>query len=159
MSALTSFRVVTSKCIMGFQATDWHRWQSSGFYSGRRVFSYVNYDNVHGRWITTQFLRQIKENSKLNYSDSTSGWKSSLGKIYKQNSERPRKSTLNSGRATGQRRKKLSAKDRGCKEAATKYNNYTANKADEEREHRLSTFQQNAVNRIRNETELEWSRG
>ena len=24
---------MTSKCIMGFQATDWHRWQSSGFYS------------------------------------------------------------------------------------------------------------------------------
>ena len=144
---------------MGFQATDWHRWQSSGFYSWRRVFPYVNYNNVYGRWITIQYLRQIKDNSKLTIVDSTSGWKSSLGKIYKQNSERPRKSTLNSGRATGQRRKKLSAKDRGCKEAATKYNNYTANKADEEREHQLSTFQQNAVNRIRNETELEWSRG
>ena len=35
-----------------------------------------------------------------------------------------------------------------CKDAATKYYNYTANKADEEREHRLATFQQNAVNRI-----------
>ena len=40
-----------------------------------------------------------------------------------------------------------------CKEAATKYYNYTANEADEVREHRLPTFQQNAVNRIRNETE------
>ena len=32
----------------------------------KRVFSYVNYNNVYGRWITTQYLRQIKENSKLN---------------------------------------------------------------------------------------------
>ena len=39
-----------------------------------------------------------------------------------------------------------STKHRGCKEAATKYYNYTANKADEEREHRLPMFQQNAVN-------------
>ena len=34
----------------------------------KRVFSYVNYNNVYGRWITTQYLRQIKENSKLNNS-------------------------------------------------------------------------------------------
>ena len=40
--------------------------------------------------------------------DSTSGWKSSLGKNYKQNSARPRTSTLNSGRATAQRRQTLS---------------------------------------------------
>ena len=32
--------------------------------------------------------------------DSTSGWKSSLGKIYKQNSARARTSTLNSARVT-----------------------------------------------------------
>ena len=51
---------------MGFQATDCHRRQSSGFYSWRRVFSSVNYNNVYGRWITTQYLRQIKDNSKLN---------------------------------------------------------------------------------------------
>ena len=47
---------------MGFQTTDCHQWQSSGW----RVFSSVNYNNVYGRWITTQYLRQIKENSKLN---------------------------------------------------------------------------------------------
>ena len=29
-------------------------------------FSSVNYNNVYGRWITTQYLRQIKENGKLN---------------------------------------------------------------------------------------------
>ena len=52
----------------------------------------------------------------------------------------------NSGRTTAQRRQTLSTKHRGCKEAATKYYNYTANKADEEREHRLPMFQQNAVN-------------
>ena len=91
--------------------------------------------------------------------DSTSGWKSSLGKIYTQNSARPRRLTLNSGRATTQRRQTLSTKDRGCKEAATKYYNYTANKANEEREHRLLTFQQSAVNRIRNEAGEESSRG
>ena len=34
----------------------------------KRVFSYVNYNNVYGRWITTQYLRQIKENSRLNNS-------------------------------------------------------------------------------------------
>ena len=51
---------------MGFQATDCHRRQTSGFYSWRRVFSSVNYNNVYGRWVTTQYLRQIKENSKLN---------------------------------------------------------------------------------------------
>ena len=48
----------------------------------------------------------------------------------------------------------------GCKEAATKYYNYTANKAHEEREHRLPTFQQNhAVNRIRHETDEKSWRG
>ena len=36
------------------------------FYSWRRVFSSVNYNNVYGRWVTTQYLRYIKENSKLN---------------------------------------------------------------------------------------------
>ena len=56
----------TSKCIIGVQATDFHRWQSSGFYSWRWIFSSVNYNNVCGWWITTQYLRQIKENSKLN---------------------------------------------------------------------------------------------
>ena len=66
VSALTSSRVVTSKRIMGFEATDCHRRQSSGFYSWRRVFSSVNYNNVYCRWITTQYLRQIKDNSKLN---------------------------------------------------------------------------------------------
>ena len=65
VSALTSSRVVTSKCIMGFEATDCHRWEISGFYSWRRVFSSVNYNNVYCAWITTQYLRQIKENSKL----------------------------------------------------------------------------------------------
>ena len=40
--------------------------QSSGFYSWRPGFSHVNYNNVYGRWVTTQYLRQIKENSKLN---------------------------------------------------------------------------------------------
>ena len=50
-------------------------------------------------------------------------------------------------------------KHRGCKEAAAKYYNYTANKAEEEREHRLSMLQQDAVNRIRNETDEESSRG
>ena len=34
----------------------------------KRVFSYVNYNNVYGRWITTQYPRQIKENSRLNNS-------------------------------------------------------------------------------------------
>ena len=29
---------------------------------------FLNYNNVYGRWITTQYLRQIKENSKLNNS-------------------------------------------------------------------------------------------
>ena len=31
-----------------------------------RVFSSVNYNNVYGGWITTQYLSQMKENSKLN---------------------------------------------------------------------------------------------
>ena len=65
----------------------------------------------------------------------------------------------NSGRTTAQRRQTLSTKHRGCKEAATKYYNYTANKADEEREHRLPMFQENAVNRTRTETDEESTRG
>ena len=68
--------------------------------------------NISGKWKRTANSTTV---------DSTSGWDwSSLGLIYKQNSARPRKSTLNSGRATAQRRQTLSAKDRGCKEAATK---------------------------------------
>ena len=57
------------------------------------------------------------------------------------------------------RRQTLLTKHRGRKEAATKYYNYTANKAYEEREHRLSMFQQNAVNRIGSETDEDSSRG
>ena len=53
----------------------------------------------------------------------------------------------------------MSTKGRECKEEATKYYNYSANKADEEREHRAPTFHQNAVNKIRNETDEESSRG
>ena len=34
----------------------------------KRVFSSVNYNSVYGRRITTQYLRQIKENCKLNNS-------------------------------------------------------------------------------------------
>ena len=37
-----------------------------GFIHEDGFFSSVNYNNVYGRWITTQYLRQIKENSKLN---------------------------------------------------------------------------------------------
>ena len=40
-----------------------------------------------------------------------------------------------------------------CTEASTKYHNYPANETDEEREHRLPTLQENAANRIRNESE------
>ena len=32
----------------------------------KTCFSSLNYNNVYGRWITTQYLRQIKMNSKLN---------------------------------------------------------------------------------------------
>ena len=71
--------------------------------------------------------------------DSTSGWKSSLGKIYKHNSARARTSTLNSARVTAQRRQTLCQleteviqRPRICKEAATKYYNHTANETDEE---------------------------
>ena len=124
--------------------------------------------------------------------DSTSGWKSSLGKIYKQNSARAiaceaqthfrssllsrsddrkcvcasqatraRTSTLNSARVTAHRRQTLSTRDRGytattntvCKELATKYYSYTAKEADEEREHRLPTFQY-SVNSIRKERQV-----
>ena len=34
----------------------------------KRVFSSVNYKNVYGPGINTQYLRQIKENSRLNNS-------------------------------------------------------------------------------------------
>ena len=40
-----------------------------------------------------------------------------------------------------------------CTEVSTKYHNYPANETDEEREHRLPTLQENAANRIRNESE------
>ena len=40
-----------------------------------------------------------------------------------------------------------------CKETARRYYNYTANNDDVERKHRLPMFQENAVSRIRNETE------
>ena len=59
----------------------------------------------------------------------------------------------------GENDSKQSTKGRECKEEATKYYNYSANKADEEREHRAPTFHQNAVNKIRNETDEESSRG
>ena len=65
MSALTSSRVVT--------------WRQSALWVSRQpiaiddkappfrpVFSSVNYNNVYGRWIITQYLKQIKENGKLN---------------------------------------------------------------------------------------------
>ena len=73
----------------------------------KRVFSYVNYNNVYGRWITTQYLRQIKENSRLNNSGFNKWLEIFAEKNYKQNCARPRTSTLNSGRATAQRRQTL----------------------------------------------------
>ena len=120
-------------------------------------FSSVNYKNVYGRWITTQYLRQIKENSNSTTVHLTSCWNSSLGKIYKQNPARAR-TWLNSARATAQRRQTLLTRDRLYSDheylrGSNKYYSYAANEADEETEHRLPTFQQNAVNRIRNETE------
>ena len=48
---------------MGFQATDCLR-----VLFMKKIVSYVNYKTVYGRWITTQYLKQIKENSKLNNS-------------------------------------------------------------------------------------------
>ena len=82
--------------------------------------------------------------------DSTSGWKSTVGEnvdfkfsASKQHSE---------GKHC-QLETEAIQRPRICKEAATKYYNYTANEAHEVREHRLPTFQQNAVNRIRNEAE------
>ena len=97
VSALTSSRVVTSKWIMSFQATGLSSTTNLRVLFMKRVFSYVNYNNVYGRWITIQYLRQIKKTANSSTVDSTSGWKSSLGKIYKQNSARPRTSTSNSG--------------------------------------------------------------
>ena len=125
----------------------------------KRVISYVNYNNVYGRWITTQYLRQIKENSRLDNSGFNKWLEILAGKELQTKLRKTENVDLNSGRATAQRRQTLSTKHRGCKEAATKYYNYTVNKGDEEREHRLPMFQQNAVNRIRNETDEESSRG
>ena len=56
---------------------------------------------------------KLKRTTNSTTVDSTSGWKSSLGKIYKQNSARARTSTLNSARVTVQRRQTLSTGDRG----------------------------------------------
>ena len=58
-------------------------------------------------------ISQANKREQQNQQDSTSGWKSSLGKICKQNSARARTSILNSARVTGQRRRKLSTRDRG----------------------------------------------
>ena len=61
------------------------------------------------------------------------------------------KSAVNSARATAhsegkhcQLETEVIQRPRICKELATKYYSYTANEADEEREHRLPTFQQNS---------------
>ena len=124
-----------------------------------RVFSYVNYNNVYGRWITTQYSRQIKENSKLDNSGFNKWLEIFAGKDLQTKLRKTENVDFKFRASNGTSKQTLSIKGRGYKEAATKYYNYTANKADEEREHRLPTFQQNAVNRIRNETDEESSRG
>ena len=66
------------------------------------------------------------------------------------------KSAVNSARATAHSEGKHCQLEKEvikvCKDLATKYDSYTANEADEEREHPQRTFQQNSVNRIRHET-------
>ena len=145
---------------MGFQATDCHRRQSSGFYSWR-VFSSVNYNNVYGRWITTQYLRQIKENSKLNNGGFNKWLEILAGKDLRTKLRKSENVDFKFSASNGaavvhsegkycQLETETIQRPRICKEAATKYYSYTANEAGEDR---LPMFQQNSVNRIRNETE------
>ena len=127
----------------------------------KTVFSYVNYNTVYGRWITTQYLRQIKENSRLNNSGFNK-WLEILAGKELQTKLRKTENVdfkFRAGNGTAKANAVNFNNLRGCKEAATKYWNYTGNKADEDREHRLPMFQQNAGNRIRSETDGESSTG
>ena len=104
------WKVVTSKCIMGFQATDCHEDKALGFI-WRRVFSTVNYNNVYdGRWITTQYLRQTKENSKFNNGGFNKWLEILAGKDLQTKLHKiERECRL----YTAQRRQTLSTRDRG----------------------------------------------
>ena len=122
---------------------------------------FLNYNNVYGWWITTQYLRQIKENSKLNNSGFNKWLEILAGKELQTKVRKTENVNFKFRASNGTakcKRCQLNTEDKSL-EAATKYYNYTANKADEQREHRLPTFQQNAVNRIHNETNEEPSRG
>ena len=157
MSALTSSRVV--KVHYGFPGNRLPSMTKPRvlFMRSWRVF-YIcaNYNNVFGRWIITQYLRQIKENSKLNNGGFNKWLEMLAGDLrtkLRKTENLENVDFIFSANITAQRRQTLSTRARGCKEATTKYYNYTANEADEEREHRLPTFQRNAVNRIRNKTD------
>ena len=68
MSALTSSKSSDVKLHYGFPGNRLPSMRKLRDLFMKRVFSYVNYNNVYGRWIATQYLRQIKENSRLNNS-------------------------------------------------------------------------------------------
>ena len=98
VSALTSSRVLTSKCIMGFQATDCHADRQHFhvlFMKNGRVFWSVNYNNVYGRSITTNILGKWTTTANSTTLDSRSGWKSSPREIYQRNSGRVRTAAWN----------------------------------------------------------------
>ena len=104
MSALTSSRVVASKCIMGFQATDCHPWQVQTALTCfiheelKGIFSSVNYNNVSLRkqptfgdattgFLTKWRLRNERWNSILmmcHYPDlgSASDWSCRIANLF-----------------------------------------------------------------------------
>ena len=79
---------------MGFQET-YIDDKAPGLIHEDGFFLSLNYNNVYGRWITTQYLRQINENSKLNNSGFNKWLEFLAGKHLQQNSTRARTSTLN----------------------------------------------------------------
>ena len=89
--------------------------------------------------------------------DSTSGWKSSTGKIYQRNSARA--ITCNGTAKANAFNNREATATTNMKRGSNKIlQYYTANETDEERERQPPTFQQNAVNRIRNKTDEERQR-
>ena len=94
--------------------------------------SCVLWNNVYNRWITSNFRFRWHRTTS-----TTSGWKFP---IFNRNSSGERRlKFVASGEDDD--KKPLAQRPQTFTEAATKYYNYTANGADEKREHRLPTLQ------------------
>ena len=124
--------------------------QRISMYYSWKAYAFIHlWNNVYNQWIMSNFPFKWHRTTS-----TTSGWKSS---IFNRNSSGERRPIFiaigedddnkkprakdREHRLAQRRQRRQHSDHKKCTEAATKYYNYTANGADEEREYRLPTLQ------------------